>query len=106
MLKTAPARDDRRISLPFRFLLRRLLAAALVLVALAGGVYLLSEGSTTPASAASIPSAPKGFFGVVPQTGLNEKEVKYMKAGGIESIDFSDGEPATDLRQRPARLRE
>ena len=86
MLKTAPARDDRRISLPFRFLLRRLLAAALVLVALAGGVYLLSEGSTTPASAASIPRAPKGFFGIVPQTGLNEKEVKYMKAGGIESI--------------------
>jgi hypothetical protein len=86
VLKTAPARDDRLIPLPFRFLLRRLLAAALVLVALAGGVYLLSEGSTTPASAATIPSAPKGFFGIVPQTGLTEKDVKYMKAGGIETI--------------------
>jgi hypothetical protein len=66
--------------------LRRLLAAALVLVALAGGVYLLTEGATTPASAASTASAPKGFFGIVPQTGLTEKDIKYMKAGGIETI--------------------
>jgi len=66
--------------------LRRLLAAALVLVALAGGAYLLSQGTTTPASAASVPRAPKGFFGIAPQTSLTEKDVKYMKAGGIETI--------------------
>jgi Beta-galactosidase len=69
--------------------LRRLLAAALVLVALAGGVYLLSQGTTTPASAATTPrvaGTPKGFFGIVPQTTLTERDVKYMKAGGIETI--------------------
>jgi len=66
--------------------LRRLLPAALVLVALAGGVYLLSQEPTTPASAASTPRAPKGFFGIAPQTVLTEKDVKYMKAGGIETI--------------------
>jgi hypothetical protein len=70
--------------------LRRLLASAFVLVAIAGGVYLLSQGTTTPASAASTASAsrvaPKGFFGIVPQTTLTEKDVKYMKAGGIETI--------------------
>jgi len=59
------------------------------LLALAGGVYLLSQGSTTPASAAATPQVakpPKGFFGVGPQTVLTEKDVKYMKAGGIEAI--------------------
>jgi hypothetical protein len=66
--------------------LRRLLAAALLLVALGGGIYLLSQESTTPASAASTPRAPKGFFGIVPQTALTEKDVKYMKAGGIEAL--------------------
>jgi hypothetical protein len=80
--------------------LRRLLAAALVLVALAGGAYLLSQGSTTPASAAPTPSkpegstvlsprvagVPKGFFGMVPQTALVEKDFEYMKAGGIEAV--------------------
>jgi hypothetical protein len=59
------------------------------LLALAGGVYLLTQESTTPASAAAtprVPKAPKGFFGVAPQTVLTEKDVKYMKAGGIEAI--------------------
>jgi hypothetical protein len=74
------------MSLPFPTPLRRLLAAALVLVALAGGAYLLSQEATTPASAASTPSAPKGFFGIVPQTALTEKDIKYMKAGGIAAI--------------------
>ncbi|HKZ15283.1 MAG TPA: hypothetical protein VJL81_15710 [Solirubrobacterales bacterium] len=66
--------------------MRRLVAAALFLLALAGGVYLLSEGATTPASAASTARAPKGFFGIAPQTALTERDVKYMKAGGIETI--------------------
>jgi Beta-galactosidase len=89
VFKTAPARDDPAISLPFATPLRRLLSAAVLLLALAGGVYLLSQGSTTPASAATAPPAgktPKGFFGVGPQTVLTEKDVKYMKAGGIEAI--------------------
>jgi hypothetical protein len=67
--------------------LRRLLAAALLLLALGGGIYLLTEESTTPAAAAAAtPRAPRGFFGIVPQTTLTEKDVKYMKAGGIEEI--------------------
>ncbi|HEY2052302.1 MAG TPA: hypothetical protein VGH14_00015, partial [Solirubrobacterales bacterium] len=69
--------------------MRRLLSAVLLLLALAGGAYLLSQGTTTPASAAATPRVakpPKGFFGVVPQTALTEKDVKYMKAGGIEAI--------------------
>ncbi len=77
---------------PAQLPLRRLLAAALVLVALAGGVYLLSQETTTPASAASTPARPakgSGFFGIVPQTGLTEKDVKYMKAGGIETIRWA-----------------
>ena len=86
MLKTPLARDDRPISLPFPTPLRRLLAAALVLVALAGGVFLLSQGTTNHASAASTPRASKGFFGIAPQTVLTERDVKYMKAGGIETI--------------------
>jgi hypothetical protein len=88
VLKTAPAHDDPPFSLLSPTLLRRLLAAALLLVALGGGIYLLTEGSTTPASAATAPRAAKGsgFFGIAPQTALTEKDVKYMKAGGIESI--------------------
>jgi hypothetical protein len=63
-----------------------LLAAALLVLAIGGGIYLLSQGATTPASAATTPRAPKGFFGIAPQTGLTEKDVEYMKAGGIESV--------------------
>jgi len=66
--------------------LRRLLPAALLLLVLAGGAYFLSQESTTPASAAATPRAPKGFFGIVPQTQVTEKDAKYMKAGGIEAV--------------------
>jgi hypothetical protein len=86
VLKDAPAYDDPAFSLPFATLLRRLLAAALLVLALGGGIYLLTEGSTTPASAATTPRPPKGFFGIAPQTALTEKDVKYMKAGGIEAV--------------------
>jgi hypothetical protein len=71
--------------------LRRLLAVALLLVALGGGIYLLAEGSTTPASAATgsagaRPAKGSGFFGIAPQGTLTTKEAEYMKAGGIEAI--------------------
>jgi polysaccharide biosynthesis protein PslG len=77
------------IPLPCPTPLRRLLSAALLLLALAGGVYLLSQETTTPASAAATPQvakAPKGFFGIVPQTPVTETDARYMKAGGIEAI--------------------
>jgi hypothetical protein len=65
-----------------------LLAAALLIVALGGGIYLLTEGTTTPASAATTgrPAKGSGFFGIVPQTVVTEKDARYMKAGGIEAI--------------------
>jgi hypothetical protein len=66
--------------------LRRLLSAAILLLALAGGIYLLEQGSTTPASAAATPHAPKGFFGVDPQGSVSIQEAEYMKAGGIDAI--------------------
>jgi hypothetical protein len=72
--------------------LRRLLTAAILLLALVTGAALLAQGSTPPAAAAAgpatgaIPRAPKGFFGIVPQTQVTEEDVKYMKAGGIEAI--------------------
>jgi hypothetical protein len=72
--------------------LRRLLAAALLVLAFGGGIYLLtSQGATTPASAATSPTPTKpakgsDFFGVVPQTVVTEKDLEYMKAGGVEAI--------------------
>jgi hypothetical protein len=69
--------------------LRRLLAAALLILALGGGIYFLSsQGSTTPAYAATAHRPAKGsdFFGIAPQTVLTEKDTEYMKAGGIEAI--------------------
>lgn len=72
--------------------MRRLLAAALLVLAVGGGIYLLtSQGATTPASAATAPTPKKpakgaGFFGIVPQTAVTEKDAEYMKAGGIEAI--------------------
>jgi hypothetical protein len=53
-----------------------------------GGTYLLAGESTTPAAAATtrVPKAPKGFFGIAPQTPVTEMDAKYMKAGGIEAI--------------------
>lgn len=71
--------------------MRRLLAAALLVLALGGGIYLLtSQEATTPASAATAtahrPAKGSDFFGIVPQTGLTPRDVEYMKAGGIEAI--------------------
>ena len=36
--------------------------------------------------ATSTPTAPKGFFGVGPQTSLTDRDAEYMKAGGIETV--------------------
>jgi len=63
---------------------RRLLALPL----LACFLLALVLGSQTGA-AKPLPSVPKGFFGIVPQTGIGEEDLRYMKAGGIESIRLS-----------------
>jgi hypothetical protein len=62
--------------------MRRRLSAALIIacaaVALLAGVQ---QGSAQP-----LPRAPKGFFGIAPQTTLTDRDAEYMKAGGIESV--------------------
>jgi Beta-galactosidase len=54
-----------------------LLFASLLLAILAG---------TQSGSAKAPVRAPKGFFGVAPQSVLSDQDVRYMKAGGIDAI--------------------
>jgi hypothetical protein len=42
-----------------------------------------------PGSAKPLPKPPRGFFGIVPQTGITPEDARYMKAGGLESIRLS-----------------
>jgi len=62
--------------------MKRLIPAACLLAVLAaallGGAQL---GAAKPPIA-----TPKGFFGIVPQTGLTQEDLRYMKAGGVETI--------------------
>jgi hypothetical protein len=58
---------------------RLLLAAALV--ATLGLLAVASGGSAAPK-----PQPPRGFFGVAPQTPLTDTDVRYMRAGGIETL--------------------
>ena len=57
------------------------LALATALVAVLGLLSVASGGSAAPK-----PQLPRGFFGVAPQTPLTDKDVSYMRAGGIESL--------------------
>jgi hypothetical protein len=67
--------------------MKRLFPAALLLAALLVALFVGAQAG----SAKAPPRAPKGFFGIGPQTGLTEEDVKYMKAGGIESIRWPLG---------------
>jgi hypothetical protein len=62
--------------------MRRRLPVALLLAVLAAALFAgVQQGS------AKLPlSAPKGFFGVGPQTSLTDEDAAYMKAGGIETV--------------------
>ncbi|HEX5989500.1 MAG TPA: beta-galactosidase [Solirubrobacterales bacterium] len=60
-----------------RFLAVPVLAACLLLALVIGA----QSGSAKP----TIP-APKGFFGIDPQTVLTDRDAQYMKAGGIEAV--------------------
>jgi hypothetical protein len=62
--------------------MRRRLPAILLLACLAAALFAgVQAGSAKPP-----PRAPKGFFGIGPQTVLTDRDVEYMKAGGIDSI--------------------
>jgi hypothetical protein len=61
--------------------MRRLAAPLLVACLVIGLVACAGNGSAKP-----LPAAPKGFFGIAPQSILTDTDVRYMKAGGIEAI--------------------
>ncbi len=62
--------------------MKRRISAALLLACLAAALFAsVQSGSAKPPI-----RAPKGFFGVGPQTVLTDEDAAYMKAGGIESI--------------------
>jgi hypothetical protein len=62
--------------------MRRRISAALLLACLAAALVAgVQQGSAKPPV-----SVPRGFFGVVPQTVVTERDAEYMAAGGIESI--------------------
>lgn len=67
--------------------MKRLLPAILLLVAVATALFAGAQaGSAKPPL-----SAPPGFFGIGPQTGLTQRDAEYMKAGGVESIRWPLG---------------
>jgi hypothetical protein len=72
--RTASFPDSMKLRIPVSLLLMAALAAALFVVAPSGS------------SALALPRAPKGFFGIGPQTALTPGDARFMKAGGIESI--------------------
>jgi hypothetical protein len=62
--------------------MKRRLSIALLLACLAAALFAsVQAGSAKPPI-----QAPKGFFGIGPQTALTDEDAAYMKAGGIESV--------------------
>jgi hypothetical protein len=62
--------------------MKRRLSAILLLAAVAVALFAGAQsGSAKPPIL-----APKDFFGIVPQTGLTQEDLRYMKAGGVETI--------------------
>jgi hypothetical protein len=62
--------------------MRNRLAAVLIAVCCTAALVIGAQAG----SAAPPPKPPKGFFGIAPQSGLTDRDLEYMKAGGIESI--------------------
>jgi Beta-galactosidase len=61
--------------------MKRLIPAACLLAVLCVAFFAdAQQGSARPAG------VPREFFGVAPQTSLTTEDLKYMKAGGMESI--------------------
>ena len=62
--------------------MKRRLPVILILVCLCGALFAgVQAGSAKP-----IPRGPQGFFGIGPQTSLTERDLEYMKAGGIDVV--------------------
>ncbi len=67
-------------------------AAMVLAVACVAAIVSLSAPGVAQAGSAKPPaSAPRGFFGIGPQTGLTDRDAEYMAAGGIETIRWPLG---------------
>jgi hypothetical protein len=64
-------------------------STALALTALAMACCIAPSSSL--AAVKTVSPAPPSFFGIVPQTGLTEEDVRYMSAGGIGSVRMGMG---------------
>lgn len=64
----------------------RRVPVALALLAVVGLLVLNFAPSGSATGAKLPPRAPKGFFGIDPQTALTDSDAEYMKAGGIETV--------------------
>ena len=62
--------------------MRRSLTVAVLLACLATALFFGAQSG----SARPVPAAPKGFFGISPQTAMTPEDARYMHAGGIESV--------------------
>jgi hypothetical protein len=63
---------------------RRLIVLPVLACLLAALVLGSQSGTAKP-----LPRPPAGFFGIMPQTELTPTDLRYMKAGGIESVRLS-----------------
>jgi hypothetical protein len=62
--------------------LKRRLSILALLACLCAGLVFASQGT----SAKPLPSPPRSFFGIGPQSAMSQEDLAYMKAGGVESI--------------------
>jgi Beta-galactosidase/Glycosyl hydrolase catalytic core len=71
-------------------ILKRRFPVAFAALASLGAVMLLlaTTGCLASSSSTALPPAPRGFFGIGPQTALSERDAEYMKVGGIEVVRY------------------
>ncbi len=69
-------------------ILSRRFPVAIALAACLSAAILLLAASGCSGATSTVPPAPRGFFGIGPQTSLTERDAEYMKAGGIEVVRY------------------
>jgi hypothetical protein len=65
--------------------------AALAAACCVSPVTSLAAAKKAPATKKAALTVPPSFFGIVPQTGLTEEDVRHMQAGGIGSVRMGMG---------------
>ena len=76
--------------------MKRRISVALLLVALATALF----AGTQTGSAKPPPRAPKAFFGIGPQAPFTDRDLEYMKAGGIGTIRVLVSWPAIQQTEK------